>query len=122
MAQQRLANGRGIQLARAEKSHEARKPTRQGLRKGLIGAERLLLQPQAQDDERVGRTVEFAVEARDQLVAPQHRQRVVAEPALMLRLVDLPDVVEAKEVFGSAARADVLERGEENDLARRSRL
>src|SRR5260221_10475909 len=65
LAQQRLANRRGIQLARAEKPHETPQPMRQGLRKGLIGADRLL-QPQAQDDERVGHPVEFAVEARDE--------------------------------------------------------
>ena len=50
-----------------------------------IFAEGLILQPQAQDDERVGRPVEFAVESRDELVAPQNRQRVVAELALVLR-------------------------------------
>src|SRR5438045_8068302 len=97
LAQQRLANRRGIQLARAEKSHEAGKSPSQGLGKGLIGAERLILQPQAQDDECVSLAVEFAVEASDEAVAPQHRQRVVAEPPLELRLVDLPHVVQAKE-------------------------
>jgi len=69
LAQQQLANRLCIQLARAEKPHEACQPTRQGLRKGLIGAERRLLQPQAQDDEGAGRAVEFAVEARDEPVA-----------------------------------------------------
>ena len=91
-----LANRRRIQLARAEKRDESRKPARQCLRKCLILAEGLIFQPQAQDDERVGRPVEFAVEARDEPVAPQNRQRVVAELALVLRLVDLPHVVEAK--------------------------
>src|SRR5215467_11479990 len=51
----RFANRRGILLARTEEFHEARQPTSQGLRKGLIVAQSLLLQPQAQDDERVGR-------------------------------------------------------------------
>src|SRR5262245_47223255 len=40
----------------------------------------------------------------------------------MLRLVDLPHVVEAEQHFGSPARADVIERGEEDDLFRRGRL
>jgi len=44
--------------------------------------------------------------APDEPVVPQHRQRVVAEPALVLRLVDLPHVVEAEQHFGSPARAE----------------
>ncbi len=72
-AQQRLANRRCIQLARAEKRHEARKPTSQRLRKGLIEAKSLILQPQTQDNERVGRPVEFAVETGDETVAPENR-------------------------------------------------
>ncbi len=40
----------------------------------------------------------------------------------MLRLVDLPHVVEAEQHFGSPTRADVIERGEEDDLFRRGRL
>src|SRR5437870_1007439 len=84
------------------------KPTCQCLCKCLIEALSLILQPQAQDDECVGHPVEFAVEPRDEPVAPHNRQRVVAEPALVLRLVDLPDVVEAEQHFGSSARADVI--------------
>jgi hypothetical protein len=95
-AQQRLANGPRIQLARAEKSDEARKPSRQCLRKYLIFAWRLILQPQAQDGKRIGRPVEFAVESRDETVAPQNRQRVVTELAQVLRLVHLPHVVETE--------------------------
>src|SRR5260370_39225188 len=106
----RLANRRGIQLARAEKPHEACQPASQCRRKGLIKAVSLILQPQAQDDERVGRPVEFAVEARDQPVAPQYRQRVVAEPTLVLRLVDLPDVVHAEPHFASPPRPSLLHR------------
>src|SRR5579864_8692550 len=66
----RLANHRGIQPARAQKPHEARQPASQGLRKGLIEALSLILQPQAQDDKRAGRPVEFAVEARNEPIAP----------------------------------------------------
>ncbi|HEX6478689.1 MAG TPA: crosslink repair DNA glycosylase YcaQ family protein [Ktedonobacteraceae bacterium] len=58
----------------------------------------------------------------DEAVAPQYRQRVVAEPTLLLRLVDLPHVVEAEQHSGSPARADVIERCEEDGLLGRGRL
>jgi hypothetical protein len=71
------------------------KPGRQCLHKGLIETSSLILQPQTQDDERVGLPVELAVETGDETLAPENRQRVVAEPALVLRLVDLPLYQEA---------------------------
>ena len=121
VAQQRLANRRCIQFTRAEKSDKSRQSTSQCLRKCLIFAEGFILQPQAQDDERVGRPVEFAVEARDEPVAPQNRHRVVAELALRLGLVDLPHVVEAEQNFSSSTRTDLIERCEEDDLFSRGR-
>ncbi len=82
-AQQRFLNCVCIQFVRAQKRDEACKPAGECLRKRLVFAKDLILQPQAQDDKRIGRPVEFAVEARHEPVAPQYRQRVVAELALV---------------------------------------
>src|ERR1700738_76832 len=92
LAQQRRENRCCIQLARTEKLHEACKPTSQCLRKCLIEAESLILQPQTQDDERVGCSVEFAVETGDETITPENRQRVITEFTLGKRLVDLPHI------------------------------
>src|SRR5215207_8394635 len=107
-----------IQPARAEKRDEARKPPRQCLRKCFVLAESLVFQPQAQDDERVRRTVEFAVESADELVTPQDWQGVVAELALVLGLVYLQHVVEVKYNFGAPAGDDLIPWTEEDDLFR----
>src|SRR5437879_13121313 len=115
-------NRRCIQLARAEKPHEARKSTSQCHCKRLIETLSFLLQPQTQDDERAGYPVEFTVETGDETVAPENRQRVVPKLALAKRLVDLPYVVEAEQQFGSPTGADMIERREEDNLFYRGGL
>ena len=90
--------------------------------KRLVLAETLILQPQAQDDERVCRAVELAVETRHELIAPQDRHRVVAELAKVRRFVYLPNVVKAEQNFGPPAGAHLVKRREEEDFLRRGRL
>src|SRR5215207_10567289 len=111
-----------IQLARAKKRDEACKPTRQCLGKCFVLAQSLILQPQAQDDERVRRAVEFAVKSGDELVTPQDWQGVVAELALVLGLVDLQHVVEVKYNLGAPAGDHLIPRPQEDDLFRCGRL
>src|SRR3990172_8643975 len=115
-AQQRFANGLCIQFSGTEKGDEARNPAGQSLRKILVFAEGFIFQPQAQDDEGVGRPVEFTVETPNEPVAPQNRQGVIAELALVLRFVYLPHIVEAKQHFGAPPGADGIERCKEDDL------
>ena len=71
-------------------------------------------------DPRTRRVAGLAVDPRldpaDQPVAEQDRQDVVAPASLLLRDVDLPDVVEAVERAQEVAVPDVrVERGEEGD-------
>lgn len=96
LAQGRLAERLCIYAVRAKKGNEAREPARQCLRECLILAERLIFQPQPQNDKGLARPFEFAVEARHEPVAPQYRQCVIAELAPVPGFVLLPDVVKTK--------------------------
>src|SRR5579871_5330251 len=114
--QPRLLDGCRIHCARAEEADKAGKTSRQCLREKRIVAQRLLRQPETQNDEGVGCPIELAVEAAYQPVAPQDRKGVIAVLAKMLRFVDFPDVIEAEEDLRSAARAHIVERGQEGHL------
>ena len=94
-------------------THGTGHPPAERLAEGRVAGQRGVLQPQAVDDERAGRAVELRVEPAHEPVAPQDRHRVVAEAALLDRLVDLPDVVEAEQRLRPAARADRVERRQE---------
>ena len=84
--------------------------------KAVVGREACILEPEAEDREGGGRSLEPAVEPGDESVAPQDWERVVAELALRRRRVHLPDVVEVEQRRGSLAGADRVERREEGRL------
>src|SRR5688572_28323348 len=75
--------------------------------------------PRPAPDEELARvTIGLQVGARDDAVAHEERERVVAEPALRLRLVDLDDVVEAQDAARErAVPQQVLERRQEDARA-----
>src|ERR671925_510985 len=119
-----LPDGTDVDAFRAEEPLHALYAAGERLDERRVVGERLVLEPQTEDREGRGRAVQSSVEAGDQPVAPQDRQRVVAELALHRRRVHLPDVVEVEQRLRPLAGADRVERGQEGrflDGRRRSR-
>ena len=71
-AQSRFANRSSVQLTCTEKCEKPREPPSQCLGQFIIFGESLVFEPQTQDDKGVGRSVQLAVKAPDEPVAPQN--------------------------------------------------
>ena len=74
------------------------------------------LPPHAEDAQDVRLPIDPRLDPTDQPIAVQDRQHVVAPASLLLRDVDLPDVIERVERAQELAVPDVrVERGQERD-------
>src|SRR6476619_5256025 len=115
-AEQALWHARDVETLRTEEAAHPLDPASERLGEGRVGRECVILEPEAEDREGGGRSLEPSVEPRDEPVAPQDGECVVAELALRRRRVHLPDVVEVEQRRGSLAGTDRVERREEGRL------
>src|SRR5271154_3594601 len=78
------------------------------------------------DEEGARSAIGFQINARDQTIAQQERQNVVAELAIRRWRVDFDAVVEAEDSFGARTipdqRVEGREQGARVDFARRARI